>query len=68
LSLSIFLVASLIHRFVHLTGTPRTLLDVVVGVSLAWWAINEIILGVNPWRRFLGATILTVFIVGRVSQ
>ena len=31
-------------------------------------AIDEIIRGVNPWRRFLGASILTVFIVGRVSQ
>jgi hypothetical protein len=68
LSLAIFLAASLVHRFVHLTDTPRTLLKVVVAVSLAWWAIDEIIRGVNPWRRFLGATILTVFIVGRVFQ
>jgi hypothetical protein len=66
--LALFLVASLVRRFVDPTGTPRTLLDVVVAVSLAWWAIDEIIRGVNPWRRFLGATILAVLIVERVSQ
>jgi hypothetical protein len=49
------------------TGTPRTLLDVVVAVSLGWWAVDEIIRGVNPWRRFLGAAGLVVLNVGSVS-
>ncbi|MEL6063830.1 MULTISPECIES: hypothetical protein [unclassified Methylobacterium] len=24
-------------------------------LALAWWALDELIRGVNPWRRFLGA-------------
>ncbi len=66
LSLGIFLIASLFRRFLHLTDTPRVLLDALVGVSLAWWAIDEIVRGVNPWRRLLGTTVLTVFVAGRV--
>lgn len=26
--------------------------------SLAWWAIDEVLRGVNPWRRCLGGTVL----------
>ena len=26
--------------------------------SLAWWAVDEMVRGVNPWRRCLGAVIL----------
>jgi hypothetical protein len=26
-----------------------------IGVAaLAWWAVDEVLRGVNPWRRFLG--------------
>jgi hypothetical protein len=67
-SLGIFLVASLVRRLVDPTHTPRTLLDVVVVVSLAWWAVDEVIRGVNPWRRFLGATVLTAVVVSRFFQ
>ena len=67
-SLGIFLVASLVWRSIRLTDTPRTLLDVVMGLSLAWWAADELIRGVNPWRRILGATVLTVLIVDRASR
>ncbi len=31
--------------------------DVVAGIGtagLAWWALDEVIRGVNPWRRVLG--------------
>jgi hypothetical protein len=68
LSLGIFLVASAVRRFIHFTDTPATVLAVVASVSLAWWAVGEIIRGVNPWRRLLGATIFTVLTVSRVFQ
>jgi hypothetical protein len=67
LSLGIFLVASLIRRKVHLIETPRAVLGVVVALSLGLWAVDEIILGVNPWRRILGAAVLVLFIIGRLS-
>lgn len=27
-------------------------------LALAWWAVDEILRGVNPWRRLLGAIAL----------
>jgi hypothetical protein len=67
-SLSIFLVGSVVRRLVHLAHTPRTVLDVVAVVSLAWWALDEVVRGVNPWRRFLGAAVLSAVIVRRFFQ
>ena len=62
-SLGIFLTGSLVRRLVHLNGTARILLEVLLAVSLSWWALDEIVRGVNPWRRFLGAAVLTAFVV-----
>ncbi len=55
LPLWIFL-GSFVARAVLSEGT--TLHDVAswIGViSLGWWAIDELVRGVNPWRRLLGA-------------
>jgi hypothetical protein len=30
-------------------------LSVGADLALAWWALDELLRGVNPWRRFLGA-------------
>ena len=27
-------------------------------LALAWWALDELLRGVNPWRRFLGGAAL----------
>jgi hypothetical protein len=34
--------------------------------ALLWWAGDEIVRGVNPWRRILGAVVATATIVGLV--
>ena len=31
-----------------------TALRVVALAALGWWALDEVVRGVNPWRRFLG--------------
>lgn len=36
-------------------------LQAVAVASLAWWALDEVIRGVNPWRRCLGGF---VFVFG----
>ncbi|MCU1489163.1 MAG: conserved rane protein of unknown function, partial [Acidimicrobiaceae bacterium] len=54
LSLGIFLAASHVGSVIHVGDTAKTVLYVVTGLSLAWWALDEIIRGVNPWRRVLG--------------
>jgi hypothetical protein len=28
-----------------------------------WWAVDEIVRGVNPWRRILGAVVLAFVVV-----
>ena len=35
-------------------GVSATVAGVVVVAALLWWAGDEIVRGVNPWRRLLG--------------
>ena len=41
-------------------------LDVVATAALLWWAGDEILRGVNPWRRGLGSVILILTVLGSV--
>jgi hypothetical protein len=38
--------------------------SVVATVALLWWSIDEIVRGVNPFRRILGAVVLVAVVVG----
>ncbi len=49
-------------------GLWRTALVGVATVALVVWAGEEIIRGVNPWRRFLGATVLCFVAVSLVAR
>jgi hypothetical protein len=53
----IFIVASLAVRVSHPSGSAHEILRVVVAVSLLAWALDEVIRGVNPFRRILGAVV-----------
>ena len=48
------------------SGDAATAISVVGTLALAWWAIDEIVRGVNPFRRMLGAVVL-VGIVTRAA-
>jgi hypothetical protein len=39
-------------------GRAGLLLRGLGALALAYWALDEIIRGVNPWRRCLGAIVL----------
>ena len=39
-------------------GDVATALGIIGTLALAWWAIDEILRGVNPFRRMLGALVL----------
>jgi hypothetical protein len=54
LSLSVFLVAAAVGYFVADDTRAHTVLAWVAEVSLAAWAVDEVVRGVNPWRRALG--------------
>ncbi|MBV9076987.1 MAG: hypothetical protein JO048_05830 [Methylobacteriaceae bacterium] len=57
LSLSLFGVCALIA--IVGAGTPLALwAEIASRVCLVWWAADELLRGVNPWRRCLGAAIL----------
>jgi hypothetical protein len=42
----------------HPPGAIDTALTVIGTGSLLFWAGDELLRGVNPWRRMLGATVL----------
>jgi hypothetical protein len=37
-------------------------------IALLWWAADEIIRGVNPWRRLLGGSIGIVVLSGAIAN
>lgn len=53
LALWIFLGAVVLRRVVPATEASPVF-DWVAVVALSWWALDEVLRGVNPWRRLLG--------------
>jgi hypothetical protein len=66
-ALLVFLGAWALGRFVDPTGWPDTALAVVATTALVIWALDELIRGVNPWRRILGGVVLIWQIVGLLT-
>ena len=54
LPLWLFLAALLIEIVVHPTGKVGLAVTLAKVAGLTIWALDEIIRGVNPWRRALG--------------
>jgi hypothetical protein len=61
--LALFAIAWLLRRFAHPSGALDTALAAVATVALVVWAGDEILRGVNPWRRLLGAAVLVLQVV-----
>ena len=53
-ALSIFFVTVVLRWFVSPGTGFRTAIDWIGVSALAWWALDEVFRGVNPWRRLLG--------------
>ena len=47
-------IVTVILRRVLADSAVRTAIDAVGVAALAWWALDELFRGVNPWRRLLG--------------
>ncbi len=56
--LVVFLLAWFVRFALDPSGGVATALDVVAWVALAIWAADEILRGVNPFRRLLGAVVM----------
>jgi hypothetical protein len=65
IALTVFM-ASVAVRWVADEGSP--VFDVArwVGTAaLLWWAVDEVVRGVNPWRRVLGLVVAAFVVAGR---
>jgi hypothetical protein len=67
LSLAVFLATSIARRLLDPAGTLNTALAAVTIAALVWWAVDEVVRGVNPWRRMLGGGVLIWQLVSLVS-
>ena len=64
--LLVWLFASIVRWLAHPHGGVGTALDVLATGALVVWAADEVLRGVNPARRILGAVVLAVVVVSRV--
>src|SRR5207253_904286 len=62
-ALGLFLAATCLQWLLAPTGELRSGLRVLAAGGLIWWAVDELIRGVNLWRRLLGAAVLAGQIV-----
>jgi hypothetical protein len=73
LALWLFLAIVGIRLIVAATTAPHTAaaahraIDWAGNVVLGWWAADEVVRGVNPWRRLLGLAVGAVVAAGVVS-
>ena len=56
----VFVAAWAALRWARPDGWTARALDVVAGLALLVWGLDEVLRGVNPWRRMLGAGVLVV--------
>lgn len=54
LPLGIFLGTVVLRWFVSTGRSAGTVIQWVGAGALSWWAVDELVRGVNPWRRLLG--------------
>ncbi|HEY5251535.1 MAG TPA: hypothetical protein VIJ09_07735 [Acidimicrobiales bacterium] len=66
----IFILCVVADRVLPGTSTAHRILAWLGVAALAWWAADEVIRGVNPWRRFLGlaGVALVVAQVARLAR
>jgi len=67
LALWIFLGTIVARWVVSEDSGAFTALRVVALVALGWWAVDEVVRGVNPWRRFLGVVGCAIAVRGALA-
>jgi hypothetical protein len=65
--LGVVALAWVVRALLRPDGAARTAVDVVGTGAALWWAGDEVVRGVNPWRRLLGAGVLAIVIAGLVA-
>jgi hypothetical protein len=65
--LLVFVATALLLRFLGPTGAWETALRTVSILAIGLWAVDEVIRGVNPFRRALGALVLAATVASIAS-
>ncbi len=68
LALVVFAVATVAGRLLDGHHQASRVLSDVASGAIVFWSLDELIRGVNPWRRVLGAVVLTVTLVSVVRR
>jgi hypothetical protein len=68
LALWIYFATVALRRTVTPDTAPRTAFSVIGTAALAAWALDEVIRGVNPWRRLLGIAGCAFVVAGLVTS
>jgi hypothetical protein len=63
-----FILAMLLRWTLPLGAQWRRDIGAIALGFLTWWSLDEVVRGVNPWRRILGATAATLVAVAIVSR
>ena len=69
-ALSVSIALSIVRRFNIPKGTPETTLGALWLVATIVWAVDELVRGVNPFRRILGVVVLltTIRSIGLLAR
>lgn len=65
--LVVWFMASAVMWLVHPQGRVRDVLVVLASAALALWAGDEVLRGVNPFRRILGVAVLVWLVLSLVA-
>jgi hypothetical protein len=66
--LAVFLLVSLASRVFHPSRGAAMFLRVLGLVALIVWALDELVRGVNPFRRILGGAVLVATVAHLLLQ
>lgn len=63
-ALWVWIVSRLVRLGFHPEGVQGDVLSLVSTAALGWWSLDEIVRGVNPFRRIVGCAVLGALIAG----
>lgn len=66
-ALWLFIAVVVLRWFVPTDHDLRPLLDWIGVGALGWWSVDEIVRGVNPWRRILGSGALCLTLASAIE-